>query len=233
MKHVLSVIFTFLAGLLPGVLSANPVSYEVTAAFDEPSYNRDTVFTGSFTWDNATRTLIAMTGKMNQVMASTEQTLWLGPWPTPHNGNIVWAYDQATNSVTVTVFKNPAPSISVYNNSTYNPIPTITINGQQFPNPETDGSQNAYFTVNFNASNPALVSTSNTNKLVYGDCVGISLMGTTCMTGISTGGSMGGIPISLTINQSKPTAVPIPTAAFWILGLLMAGISAIVSFRRR
>ena len=43
-------------------------TYYVTAAFDEPMYNRDTVFNGFFVWDDANKTVTSMRGVMNQVM---------------------------------------------------------------------------------------------------------------------------------------------------------------------
>lgn len=175
--------------------TANSGKYTVTAAFDEPAYNaisvpRDTVFKGTFSWDSATKTLQSLRGTMNQVMVSADQTLNL-----THLLN--WSYDQASDTVTASVFRND--STAIFLSGGYDNVPG---------NPLTDGTSNAFFTLNFKASDPTAVSQDNIDKLIYGDCIGGSLMnnGTLCMTGLLPKGSMDGFPQSLTITSASAAA---------------------------
>lgn len=174
--------------------SANSGRYSVTAGFDEPAYNdisapRDTVFKGTFSWDASTKTLQSFRGTMNQVMVSADQTLNL-----THLLN--WSYDESSDTVTASVFRND--STAIFSSGSFDNVPS---------NPLTDGTSNAFFTLNFNASDPTLVAQYNINRLIYGDCIGGSLMnnGTLCMTGLLPIGSMDGVPQSLSISATSTT----------------------------
>jgi len=175
--------------------TANSGKYTVTAAFDEPAYNaisvpRDTVFKGTFTWDSASKTLQSLRGTMNQVMISADQTLNL-----THLLN--WSYDEASDTVTASVFRNDLTAI--FSSGGYDNVPD---------EPLTDGTSNAFFTLNFKASDPTAVSQRNIDKLIYGDCIGGSLMnnGILCMTGTFAKGSMGGFPQTLAITSASAAA---------------------------
>jgi len=73
---------------------------------------------------------------------------------------------------------------------------------------------NAFFTLVFDPSDPTNTAVA-TNLMEYADCNGLGMMGSTCMTGLLTGGSMGGTPWTLSITEVS--AVPVPAAA-WLFG---------------
>jgi len=78
---------------------------------------------------------------------------------------------------------------------------------------------NAYFTFSFDTAGGA-VSSTNLSSMQYGDCTAGGMMSSFCMTGINTGGTMSGTPLSLTI--SEVSAVPVPAAAWLFGGALMS-----------
>jgi len=168
--------------------------YKVTATFAEPNYEsipRDTVFRGYFDWDAETKTLSMFRGTMNQVMVSDDHTLSL-------TNLLAWSYDAVKDAVTATVFRTD--STSIYTAGNFIEIPS---------SPETNGTSNAYLTLNFSASDPASVTTLNIDRLVYGDCIGGSLMGKLCMTGLKSGGTMSGYPKGLDIKAvNLPVGTP-------------------------
>jgi hypothetical protein len=179
-------------------ITVDPNKFNVTAAFDEPAYNdiavpRDTVFKGTFTWDAATKTLSNFRGTMNQVMVSSDQTLAL-----THLFQDSWSYEPGSDTVTATVFRND--STAIFKTGGFDSVP-----GE----PLTDGTSNAFFTLNFNASAPTVVTQENIKRMTYGDCIGGSLMnnGILCMTGLVPKGSMDGFPQSLTITNAAADSV--------------------------
>ena len=184
-------------------VAAQANTYHVLAAFDEPNYNdvkvpRDTVFRGYFQWDASTKALSNLRGIMNQVMVSTDPSLIL-------THLLHRSYDPATNSVSASVFRND--STAIFQTGSYEQVPS---------QPITNGTANAFFTLNFNATDPTSVTQSNIDKLVYGDCIGGSLMnsGTVCMSGLVPEGSMSGYPQSLTITRAATAGAAEPGGCY-------------------
>lgn len=96
---------------------------------------------------------------------------------------------------------------------------------------------NAFFTLTFDSSN-ITSTTATVNDLVYGDETSLGMMGPMLtgwvgMTGYygvtnggGNGGSMGGLPESLTITEvsaGAPAAVPVP-GAVWLFGSAVLGL---------
>ena len=89
----------------------------------------------------------------------------------------------------------------------------------------TYGNDNAYVTIDVNATNPTLGATV-VNLLSYADCTPNGLMGKWCMTNHVLGGSMNGYPLSETITPADCSASP-PSPALGFNGSsLIVSLSA-------
>ena len=182
------------------------MDYSVTAVFNEPMAT-NTTFTGSFSYDSSTQMITNLHGTMNQAMQ--------GATPTVNLSYQLASASDGNGGILATVFKNNSTNIFAIP-LTYNTVPFPT--GNHAP---TDGTQNAFFTLNFNALNPMNVSAANISKLMYADCSNGGLMGPNCMTGLAGGGAMMATPLSLTL-----VAVPLP-AAVWLFGSALVGLLGI------
>ena len=182
MKLLFLLITSFLTIANLHIAQASIVNYNVTAVFNEPLAT-NTTFTGSFTWNTSLSQITNLQGKINQAMQGTAQTVQLN--------NQLASGSDGSGGILATVFKNNSTNIFA-NGFTYNSFPS----GNHAP---TDLSQNAFFTLDFNPTNPALVSAGNIAKLVYADCSTGGLMGNNCMTGLAAGGAMGATPLSLSV----------------------------------
>jgi hypothetical protein len=207
-----------------GIAQASLIDYSVTAVFNEPMAD-NTIFVGSFTWDDALKQITNLSGRMNSSMQSADPNDMAGLVSDPVNKNhsvglnfqVLPSVNDGSGGVSATVFLNNSQNI-FGNGLTYGTVP-------QGNNSPTDGTWNAFFTLNINATDPLLSNgtLANINKLVYGDCTAGGLMGSKCMTGVAgeMGGAMMAKPLSLTI-----TAVPVP-GAVWLLGSALAGMGII------
>jgi len=221
MKQIQKKIFLFLIFITVNISVAQAsVTYNVEGLFTEPNaYN--TVFTGTFDWDGST--LSNLQGVMNSSMVfkADEPNLSL-------SNNLITSVDGSV--VTASIFLNP--SSVVFANGGYDA--TIS-NYPDFTSFDTRGfapspnPENAYFTFSFDTVGDMLTSTGITTSMEYGDCTGLGMMGSQCMTAfgdvtLMTGdrllgdGTMKGFSSSLTIS-----AVPVP-AAVWLFGTALAGL---------
>lgn len=194
-------------------------TYNVVETFNQVVYDVshpewDTIFTGSFTFDDASLTVSNLTGTLTQAMSgnatSRELTYQLSS-----------VYDATLGGLIVTSF---------FQNST----DVFAGGGFGVGGKNTFGNQNAYATIFVNTSNPtAELTTAQIDKLAYADCTtGGLMMGSVCMTGwvnhaaanLAGGTMKGTFPISQVITQTP--AVPEPSsylmAAF---GLAVAGMA--------
>jgi len=179
-------------------------TYNVDAWFTEPMAANGTLFTGSFIWDDATKTMSAFTGAMNSSMTieTTAPNLTLDQnFSAEDSGSL----NNATGMTTYSIFA--VDSDDVYMGG-----------GHQTGDVMTFGNENAYFSLTFDsASGPESAIAEN---MVYGDCTELGLMmGMFCMGGEKNGVTMmGGMPQSLSVS-----AVPLP-AAVWLFGSALLGL---------
>ena len=211
---------------------AHEVTYNVTQTYNQVVYDNsggwDTTFTGSFTYDSHDNTVTNLTGSLSQAMkAAMGMPSYLNL--TNQKSSV---YDAGLGGFLVSTFL--LDSTNVFSNSGGVPGTTGWATGGT---KEISGNNNAYVTIFFNPTDPfAALTTAQTAKLAYGDCMPGSLMGMglgakTCMTGFIDpgtglqGGTMqGSYPISQTI-----AAVPEPE----IYAMLLAGLSLLGFVARR
>lgn len=239
-----------LAGALSALVAmpaaqAASVTYNVTQTYNQVVYNAshpdwDTVFTGSFVWDDVTHTVSGLSGKLSQAMDGA---------PTPGAANWIDLTHQlsvvadGTDGLLVTVFRNSFTGTFL---TTGGPFSggvdsnghTFGSNGKMGP-VYTNGTQNAFATIYVPLADPtALLTQTQIDKLAYGDCTAAALMprngsGTKCMAGWVAfnalgdripGGTMQG---TFPINQTITAAVPEPESyALFMAGLGLMGVVA-------
>jgi hypothetical protein len=81
--------------------------------------------------------------------------------------------------------------------------------------PASGGWANAYATIYVNLTDPTVaIDTTQLNQLAYADCTYLGLMGQNCTTGLGSGGTMGGVPLSqsITVNGTLAQAINFGTA---------------------
>lgn len=227
-------------------LAANPAAYatetvyNVSQSYNQVVYNNshptwDTLFTGSFTFDSAAKTVSNLTGSLSQAMDGN--TTWV-----PLTYQLSSIYDANLGGLLVSVFhQNTTNTFAGYNLPAAN---GMLVGGTFVAEPGwktggniTYGNQNAYATIFVNTTDPlAALTADQTAKLAYADCTSAGLMprngsGTICMTGWVdktkanlAGGTMQG---TYPITQSITAAVPEPeTYAMFLAGIGMLGAIA-------
>jgi hypothetical protein len=214
----------------PFLMMANaPVAqatvYNVEATFYEPQTQpKNTIFTGSFAYDSATKTVSGLTGSLSESMTGPPMK-WI-----PLNYQLSSVSD--TNGQLVTVFAL---------NTTNTFTKTVAFGGTDgwapgsgsglyygFPsalNPSKGGIGNSYAMI-YVPNNPlSPLTQGQIDHMAYADCGAGGMMGPTCMTGTTvagygTLGTMDGYPKSQTITA----AVPEPEEyAMMLLGFAMVG----------
>ena len=211
---------------------ATTVTYNVTAQFFEPDTQpRDTIFIGSFDFDDVAMTVSDLHGILSESMTGDpiaypgDNMTWLS---LDHQQSAI--YDGALGGLLVTTFLNT------------NTNTLTTMFGGDGWSPGSDGGTglyygfsganpgNAYARIFVNTTNPlALLTQAQIDKLAYADCTSGGMMGATCMTGTTVAGygfigTMGGYPVAQTI-----TAVPEPGS----LAAIMAGLGWLGLLSRR
>lgn len=228
---------------------ASSITYNVTQTYNQAVYNVshpdwDTVFTGTFVWDDVTHTVSGLSGKLSQAMDGA---------PTPGASNWIDLTHQlsvvadGTDGLLVTVFKNNATGTFLTTGGPFSGA--IDSNGHTFGGNGkmgpvyTNGTQNAFASIYVPLMDPtAALTQTQIDKLAYGDCTPAALMprngsGTKCMAGwvafdslgnrIPGGTMQGTFPITQTITA----AVPEPeTYALMMAGL---GLMGFVARRRK
>lgn len=195
---------------------ATVTTYNVVETFNQVVYDVsnpswDTVFTGSFSFDDATQTVSNLTGTLTQAMSGNTSSRLL-------TYQLSSVYDATLGGLVVTTF---------FQNST----DVFAGGGFAVGGKSTFGNQNAYATIFVNLSDPsAALTTAQTDKLAYADCTtGGLMMGTVCMTGwvnesaanLAGGTMKGTYPITQLITAA---AVPEPSSGVMALaGLALAG----------
>lgn len=210
------------AALGPCAAQAAVTTYQVTQTYDQVVYNNthpswDTVFTGTFQYDDVAHTVSNLQGTLTQAMTGNTASRTL-------SFQRASTYDATLGGLRVSTFL--LDSTDVFQGGGY-----ATGGMKEF------GNQNAYVTVFVpTAALTAALTPDQTDALAYGDCTPGSLMGMgmgakTCMTGwvnhtkanLAGGTMQGTYPITQTIS-----AVPEPRAAL----LMLLGLP-LLALRRR
>ncbi len=212
---------------------AHATTYDVSAVFSDGGIQGVTQFNGSFDWNGTS--VSNFTGLLSESMYG-----WNGSY-FDSNGTAAGGVNAAAYSGNVYAkpggyANNEAPLLNLTNqlaSSTSGGLVTVSaflqnstdvVSGGGYNvtggNAMTFGNNNAFFTLTFDASNP-LNTTSTWSQSVYGDFTALGVMGpmltgSVGMTGYLAGGSMGGMPISLSV-----AAVPLPAAVWLFSGALM------------
>jgi hypothetical protein len=216
---------------------ASVTTYNVTQSYNQVVYDVshptwDTVFTGSFSYDNSTNTVSNLMGSLSQAMTGNANFVSL-------SNQLSSVYDATLGGFLVSSFHQN--TTDVFSNSGNVAGVTGFATGGTKQITSGTGNQNAYVTIFFNPINAfASLTSPQIDKLAYGDCTTGSLMGMgtgakTCMTGwvnhaktnLAGGTMQGTYPISQTITA----AVPEPeTYAMLLAGL---GLMGAIARRRR
>ena len=225
--------------LVSGVLSlfaavpaaqATVTTYNVVETFYEPDTQpRDTIFTGTFTFDSVTQTVSNLSGYLTESMtgdpASSEPGYGMTELFLSHQLSAV--YDADLGGLLVTTFLNPTTATfsTMFGGDGWSPGNGMGLYAG-FPGPNPG---NAYAMIFVNTTDPtASLTQDQINMLAYADCAPGGMMGPTCMTGYGTIGTMSGYPVSQGI-----TAVPVPEADTYALMLAGLGLVGWVSRRQR
>jgi hypothetical protein len=219
------------------IAEAATQNYNVVTTWLEPETQpNDSIFIGSFTFDDITHTVSNLHGFLSESMTGSalqgypnDDMTWLSL-----NYQLSAVYDATLGGLLVTTFLNPNTNTFSTNpafggtdgwapgsSGTYYGFPT---KGTGIANPG-----NAYAMIFVNTTNPlAPLTQAQIDKLAYADCAPGGMMGATCMTGTTIAGygetgTMSGYPVSQTITA----AVPEPeTYAMMMAGLGMIGFMA-------
>jgi hypothetical protein len=226
------------------IAQAAPVNYDVVQTFLEPQTQpRDTIFTGSYTYDDETGTVSNLSGFLTQSMTGTAS----GDAPYYDMSQVELTHQLSSEPVTidgvdgllVTTFLND-------NTDTFTTNPAFGGTDGWAPGsgsalyhdfPGTNAG-NAYAMVFVNTSDPtASLMQAQIDMLAYADCTPGGMMSATCMTGTTeagygTIGSMSGYPISQITTQA-PIPEPVPLPASFILMLSALGTFSSFKFFRR
>jgi hypothetical protein len=224
------------------VVEAATSTYSVTTTWFEPETQpNDSIFIGSFTFDDVSHTVSNLHGILSESMTGdmingypNDSMTWLAlgnqldSWHDATLGGTFAATFKNTNTNTFWTGESGngdgwSPQAGVATGGTYHGWPTATTG---IANPG-----NAYALIFVPDNVLAPLTQTQIDKLAYADCAPGGMMGATCMTGTSVAGygltgTMSGYPVSQTI-----TAVPEPESYAMLLAGL--GLMGFVARRRK
>lgn len=256
-KRQLALAISALA-LLAGAPLAHAASssYNIVTTWLEPDTQpKNSIFTGSFSFDSLTHTVTNLQGTLTESMS--------GAFPMPLNGANAPYYDQTQVPLTFQLVSTHDASLggtlvatfaknttSTFMGDTWAPADGVDAGGIFAGGPTmrnyATSIKNSYALVFIpdslssanNASNPLTLSWNESTasgsaglaKTAYADCAPEGMMGATCMTATSASaygaiGTMSGVPLSQTITA----AVPEPET----YAMLLAGLGMIGGIARR
>jgi hypothetical protein len=242
-------------GLLAGapLAHATASSYNIVTTWYEPDTQpKNTIFTGSFSFDSATHTVSNLVGNLTESM--TGAGVGTGPYYdqtlVPLSYQLQTWYDTTLHGTFAATFaKN---TTDTFMGNTWTPADGVDAGGVFAGGPKmknyATSIQNSYalifvpdtLTSANNAGNPLTLTwnenTSTGSKglasTAYADCAPGGMMGAVCMTATSSAiygsvGTMSGVPLSQSITAVA--AVPEPES----YAMLLAGLGIIGAVARR
>lgn len=248
MKKQLAVIMgtlTMLAGVQEA--QAHVATYNVTTTWFEPDTQpRDSIFIGSFNYDEHTKTITSLMGKLSESM--TGDQIAYNP-ATGINGtdNMTWLslnyqlaswYDSALGGTFAATFKNP--TTTTFLGGGWTPEDGVANGGVYAGFPKKGSNPGNAYALIFVPDDPlSALTQSQINKLAYADCAPGGMMGAVCMTGTSEAGygavgTMSGYPVSQVITLASvapPPVTQVPEADSY--AMLMAGLGVMAYVARR
>lgn len=220
---------------LAGTASAHEVTYNITATWFEPmTQPRDSIFKGSFVYDEHTGAVSNLQGLLSESMTGSGDPADM-TWLSLTNQLVTW-HDATLGGTFAAAFKN-ANTNTFTTNPAFGGTDGWTPGsgfGLYYGFPAAGANPgNAYALIFVPDGDPtAALTKAQLDKIAYADCAPGGMMGATCMTGTSvagwgTIGTMDGVPHSQVITA----AVPEPAT----YALLLAGLGLVgsVAARRR
>jgi hypothetical protein len=223
--------FLLIAGVQPA--QAAVTTYNVTETFFEPETQpNDSIFIGSFNFDDVTKTVSNLHGILSESMTggATGYPNDAMTWLALDNQLVSW-HDAALGGTFAATFKNGSTNTfwTSLGGDNWSPQAGVDGGGTYYGWPSEGSNPGNAYALIFVPDNPlAPLTQGQINKLAYADCAPGGMMGATCMTGTSLAGydatgTMSGYPVSQTIT----VAVPEPeTYAMMMAGLGMIGFMA-------
>ena len=235
-----------LAGAAVAALSAAPVAlaststYNVITTWYEPDTQpNDSIFKGTFTYDNVTHTVTNLQGLLSESMTGSgvgypnDSMTWL----TLSNQLISW-HDNALQGTFAATFKNTNTNTfwTGMGGDGWSPQSGIDAGGVYYGFPKTSKNPGNAYALIFIPDNPLTALTqAQISKLAYADCAPGGMMGAVCMTGTSAAGygsvgTMSGYPVSQVITA---VAAPVPEPETYAMLLAGLGLMGTVARRHR
>ena len=226
--------FILITGLLAMIAAApaaeaSIITYEVVTTFYEPDTQpNNTIFTGSFTYDDATQQVSNLHGLLTESMTGGMGGGDMNELALDYQLSSV--YDAALGGLLVTTFLNDDTN-TLSTLAGGNGWAPGSAGGLYYGYPGSNPG-NAYAMIFVNTANPlAPLTQAQIDRLAYADCAPGGMMSATCMTGTTeaaygTVGTMSGYPVSQTI-----TLVPEPASCLMLLPGL--GMLQLIARRRR
>lgn len=217
-------------------------TYNVTTTWFEPDTQpNDSIFIGSFTFDNVAHTVSNLNGILSESMTGTnvgyphDTMTWLTlgyqlqSWHDASLGGTFAATFKNSNTAT---FCDSAMCGSPADN--WSPQTGVDVGGvyNGFPKPAKNPG-NAYALIFVPDSPLTSLTQAQIDKLAYADCAPGGMMGAVCMTGTSIAGygaigTMSGYPVSQVI-----TLVPVPEPESYAMLMAGLGLIGLIARRRR
>lgn len=215
--------------LLAGAALAHETTYNITTTWFEPQTQpRNSIFQGSFVYDEHTHTISNLQGQLSESMTGTGtgDMTWLAL-----NNQLVSWYDAALGGTFAAVFRNSTTNTfwTGTGGDGWSPAAGIAVGGVYFGFPVAGNNPGNAYALIFVPDEPtAALTPQQLSMVAYADCAPGGMMMAACMTGTSVAGygsigTMDGVPLSQVIS-----AVPeLPTWA------LLAGGMGLFGLRRR
>ena len=212
---------------------ANVETYSVTLTFYEPDTQpRDTIFNGTFDFDELTHTVSNLQGMLSESMTGDPGVPGSNgdygmTWLTLGNQLVSW-YDAALGGTFAATFKNANTNTftTLFGGDGWSPAAGIAAGGVFYGFPSAGANPGNAYALIFVPDDPlAMLNQAQIDKLAYADCAPGGMMGAVCMTGTTIAGygaigTMSGYPVSQLITA----AVPEPeTYAMLLAGLGLVG----------